>query len=260
MRWLLAVFCGVLPLIAPSRAAAAFEWTGPAATRHRSPNPAGLAANGGWRWVLRHHRQFGLPQLTAHAVQIAWTRGSTGAGLSLASLGPARHRETSGVVGIGRALPAGLGALGAGAHLFALHQEGLPARRGWAPEMGLLLRAGSGWRVTLHGRGARAGLASGQLALGVERRSADVVFDGTLAHSGHHPWRLHLAARYRLSDCWGMSLQTRSAPRQFGLALSWSRDRLRLHHGWTSHPDLGPTTHLTVASAGRCGVLTQRGT
>lgn len=259
----LAALCLALSLAAPSPATAAFEWTGPAATRHRSPNPADLAARGGWRWTLRYHRQPGLPQLTAHAAQVARAWGMTGVGVNLASLGPAGHRETSGIVGIGRALPAGLGSMGVGTHLFALYQEGLPVRRSWAPSMGLLLTPGSRWRLSLHGRGARADLTPGQLALGVEHRSADVALSGSLGRSGHLPWRLHLTARYRLSDSWGISLRTRSAPRQFGLALSWSRDHRRLRHGWATHPDLGPTTYLEitggVAPAGRCGVLTQRG-
>ncbi|MHC4717417.1 MAG: hypothetical protein ACYS5V_10640, partial [Planctomycetota bacterium] len=82
--------------LGPTPVAAAFEWTGPAATRHPSGNPADLADARGLAWSLRHHRHPGLPELTAHGVRVAWRAEPVGVGATLAFLGPERHRELDG--------------------------------------------------------------------------------------------------------------------------------------------------------------------
>jgi len=240
-------------LLVPGPARAAFEWTGPAGTRGAAGHPTaavavrGVAGGPGWRLV--HHCWPALPELTAQGGALSWAGARAGAEISLGLAGPRRQREIDLGVTAAAALPADLGAVGWGAHLLTLHRAGLPPQRRWTPELELALRR-RGWTAAAHGRGPAPGLATAQLAVAVQRRAAAADVTARLTRGGRRPWRLILAARYRLGAGWHTCLSTRSAPRQFGLALSWRLGAVRLRHQLVSHAALGPHASLALAGGG----------
>lgn len=248
MSPLLPILCGLAATLWAGPARAAFEWSGPTGGCDLAGHPARLVGRRGVGWELSHHGRPGLPELATHGVGVAWAGSAGQVRGGLALVGPARHREQDLSLAAGLALPSGLGAAGLGVHVLELEQAGLPRLRRWVPAGELVLTPGIGWSLTAHGRRGAAGLAASQVSVELDRASQEMAVAAALLYRARRPWRLRLTVRHGLSSRWSVVLGTNSAPRQFELALWWSRERLQLGCRLESHADLGPRSHLTLRS------------